>query len=356
MQYARESGAGGEPAAEADASPEGARATTFAQLVCAAHTARQTLCFARAAELYERALAAGEAVLPRDSLILAHLLELASMSRCTLRVGAAHPFLGGAAAASRAAFLAAWRDDEHALALARRALELLHARWRAGTLYTLMPQELEFFAAPAPPNDASPAAAHSESGATDGPQPQIGALIYVYLTAETVLLWPLRTVAEEESCTHIIHNALTILLQMAAQGRGKLRLASDLIFATHELLTAALSSAAGGWLLRLRTTCGLPLETETRLRRLAAALHAQLARCGRLHREAIAQQRRRAATFLERHGLRRCALPACGATEPCPKAFKLCSRCRGAAYCSAAHQAEDWRRHKRDDTCAQQAA
>jgi hypothetical protein len=51
-----------------------------------------------------------------------------------------------------------------------------------------------------------------------------------------------------------------------------------------------------------------------------------------------------------RHGLRTCALPECGATEPHPKAFKLCARCRSAAYCSAAHQQQDWRRHKRDDS------
>jgi hypothetical protein len=50
--------------------------------------------------------------------------------------------------------------------------------------------------------------------------------------------------------------------------------------------------------------------------------------------------------------LRRCALPECDATEPQPKAFKLCGRCRAAAYCSAAHQQADWRRHKHYDACA----
>jgi hypothetical protein len=50
--------------------------------------------------------------------------------------------------------------------------------------------------------------------------------------------------------------------------------------------------------------------------------------------------------------LRRCALPACGGTEPHRRAFKVCARCRGAAYCCAAHSAEDWKRHKRQDGCA----
>jgi hypothetical protein len=35
-----------------------------------------------------------------------------------------------------------------------------------------------------------------------------------------------------------------------------------------------------------------------------------------------------------------------------PQAFKLCGRCRGAAYCCAAHSKEDWARHKREDGCA----
>jgi hypothetical protein len=60
----------------------------------------------------------------------------------------------------------------------------------------------------------------------------------------------------------------------------------------------------------------------------------------------------RAAEDVVRHGLRACALPGCGATEPQPKAFKVCSRCRRACYCSQAHQAADWRRHKREDACA----
>jgi hypothetical protein len=53
---------------------------------------------------------------------------------------------------------------------------------------------------------------------------------------------------------------------------------------------------------------------------------------------------------------RRCALPQCGAAEAHPKAFMVCSRCRMAAYCSAAHQRADWQRHKRYDACAPPAA
>jgi hypothetical protein len=48
-----------------------------------------------------------------------------------------------------------------------------------------------------------------------------------------------------------------------------------------------------------------------------------------------------------------CALPACGAKERHRNEFKRCGRCRVAAYCGAAHAAEDWRRHKRADSCTQ---
>jgi hypothetical protein len=60
----------------------------------------------------------------------------------------------------------------------------------------------------------------------------------------------------------------------------------------------------------------------------------------------------RAAADVARHGLRSCALPSCNSAEPAPKTYKLCGRCRGAAYCCAAHSKEDWKRHKREDGCA----
>ena len=59
----------------------------------------------------------------------------------------------------------------------------------------------------------------------------------------------------------------------------------------------------------------------------------------------------RAAADVASHELRGCALPDCGAQEPHPKAFKLCSRCKDATYCCKEHQVEDWARHKREDGC-----
>jgi hypothetical protein len=44
-----------------------------------------------------------------------------------------------------------------------------------------------------------------------------------------------------------------------------------------------------------------------------------------------------------------CALAGCGARSRAGAAAKKllrCGTCRAACYCSAAHQREDWRRHK----------
>jgi hypothetical protein len=56
-----------------------------------------------------------------------------------------------------------------------------------------------------------------------------------------------------------------------------------------------------------------------------------------------------------------CALPGCCArtrAEDAKKKLLRCGTCRGAWYCGAAHQREDWRRHKADcaATAAQEAA
>jgi hypothetical protein len=106
------------------------------------------------------------------------------------------------------------------------------------------------------------------------------------------------------------------------------------------------------WLHRLRTTCGLSQADEAELRELQ-----QEVLQGRDARDKLRNSIRgalgaRGAADVARHGLRSCALPACGATEQYPKTYKLCGRCRGAAYCCAAHSKEDWKRHKREDGCA----
>ncbi len=53
---------------------------------------------------------------------------------------------------------------------------------------------------------------------------------------------------------------------------------------------------------------------------------------------------------------RACALPSCGAREAHVSHFKLCSACKTVVYCSKAHQAEDWKRHRKEECKAARAA
>jgi hypothetical protein len=106
------------------------------------------------------------------------------------------------------------------------------------------------------------------------------------------------------------------------------------------------------WLHRLRSTCGLSHAEEAKLRKLYhALLQGHEARL-EVTKNDFSAMGARGAEDVARHGLRSCALPSCGATEAYPKTYKLCGRCRGAAYCCAAHSKEDWKRHKREDGCA----
>jgi hypothetical protein len=120
----------------------------------------------------------------------------------------------------------------------------------------------------------------------------------------------------------------------------------------HRLITDALCDEAA---LLLRGACGLSPAEETALRQLAERYKAEYERNRQQLPEVTeglnARHEQIAAADVARHGLRRCALPSCDAQEPHPKLFKLCGRCRGAAYCGAAHCAEDWKRHKREDGC-----
>jgi hypothetical protein len=122
----------------------------------------------------------------------------------------------------------------------------------------------------------------------------------------------------------------------------------------HHFVSVALCAEAG-LLLSMRATCGLTAAEEMALRQQAErhkttsqrneqALPEKFEGWNMRHQQA-------AAADAGRHGLRCCALPACGAQEPHPKLFKLCGRCRGVAYCCAQHSKEDWKRHKREDGC-----
>jgi hypothetical protein len=283
--------------------------------------------FTRAQELAERALAAAEATLPGDSLVGAHLLQFVIQLRTTLAddVAAAAQTPAGYTVALKAA----WARDEQALPLSQRCLALLNARWRAGTLLSLSPEEAAFFA--------------------DLQMPNPGAVAYIVGASHAACCWPaLRTPAEEEARVRGVHGALRAALELEA--RGGLNDISSTLDALRNLLTFSLLGPPHGLLQQLRSVCGLTPADEIALQQLQQhndALRLENVSCA----VRLASIQERGAADVARHGLRRCALPACGDTEPHPKAYKLCGRCRGAAYCCAAHSAEDWKRHKREDGC-----
>ncbi len=172
--------------------------------------------------------------------------------------------------------------------------------------------------------------------------------------ADALTVWPHASpaLAGGVDCLYGIHGALRAVLFMrqTRSGDRALALSNSLCVMLDVVLDIVLHDAS--WLHRLRSTCGLSQADEASLRKLnEEVVQDQDARV-ELHNSNRGRLGARAAADVARHGLRSCALPACGATEAYPKTYKLCGRCRGAAYCCAAHSKEDWKRHKREDGCA----
>jgi hypothetical protein len=294
--------------------------------------------YARALELRERALAAAELAQPRDSLIIAALL--CDVSSTHIHVSNANP--------SSRAFV-------EGMIVKLRVYQLLHARWHAGTLFAPTAEEVAYFV-----ENEYPAL----------PAQMCGAFFFIDVAQFLAHRWrfflPPYTLAEAEAR---LYGALRAALETDARGMlernpctGQAWPAASMVavtvsflkIAVHDLVAYALSDEAG-MLLRMRA-CGLTAAEETALRQLAERYKAMAERIRqelpKEQEDSTAKWQQTAAADTARYGLRRCALPACNAQEPHPKLFKLCGRCRGAAYCCAAHSVEDWKRHKREDGCA----
>jgi hypothetical protein len=288
----------------------------------------------RSLELYERALAVAEELpQPHDSLVVAFCMSRVVGARTDLR----EDVLAVAETPQRYERLrTAWRGDERALLLAQRCLALLHTRWRAGTLFTLRPEESEFLSIAPPP--LLPCADD-----------------FIEHAQNAVWFWPpLRTPAEEEARTRGVHGALRTALEMDARPVLQLRAATMRSFRSTWLGLHDDSAAGGGILNQMQSLCGLSQGEVAALCALETRGGQDGNDTARRQARLLAAMRERGAADVARHGLRRCALPSCNSTEPHPKCYKLCGRCRGAAYCSAAHSKEDWKRHKREDGCVPQ--
>jgi hypothetical protein len=301
------------------------------QLLRSAEDAQSRLRLPRALELYERALVLAEATMPESTLLAAQLLQRIFVARMALGVGG-NAFTTTDTADVAARTEAAWRKDAQLLRVSQRCLGLLRARWAADTLLTLTPAESCFL-------EATPSSRTPET---------LGVELFAAWAANALDCWP-PALAGGADCLHGIHEALRATLAMETMRQTRpVQLAPaalDMLCIVLEVLNDA------SWLHRLRSTCSLSQADEAELRKLQQeALQDQDAR-DELSNSMRCTLDARAAADVARHGLRFCALPSCGATEEYRKTYKLCGRCRSAAYCCAAHSKEDWKRHKREDGC-----
>jgi hypothetical protein len=328
--------AAGAMADEARAAAAAATVAPILQLKGAALAAHKLARNARASELFERALRAAQEALPAETVIEAILCVELSWSRVVWERAHVASRAGTPAAQQAAAISAAWLDDAHSVAASQRALRICHARWRAGTLLTVTPEEHAFF------GTGSDVSAHP------------GADAYVLCAQDAARFWPaLRDAEEERERVYGIYGALQTVLQTVIRDGHTLQLNAHR--ALLDLLVQRICNVNGDTRLLSALThgCGLAHEEFDALRAylLRHDVRRELEETAELNNVEYAALTARGAADVARHGLRACALPECAATEPQPKAFKVCGRCRAVVYCSAAHQQQDWRRHKRSDGC-----
>jgi hypothetical protein len=239
--------------------------------------------------------------------------------------------------------------DGRILVLSQQCLSLCADRFRAGTFFTPTPEEVAYFA-----------------GGTMPPALQGAVMFWTCAIDEAALRPPAHTRAERETRLRAVYGALRAALEVVsrsllhggaappgAQATGDPFIVHPASSRGNLVRLVLQDDGADSLLEQLRHVCGLSTAEEAALRRMVdwnELLDATSpASCLLV---SLADQQQRAAAYVARHGLRACALPECAQTEPHAKAFKLCGRCRAVCYCCAAHQAEDWRRHKREGGCA----
>jgi hypothetical protein len=334
---------------------EAARAAVpaVAPVIRTRHSARKALhrmAHERAIELALRAVAVAEETLAPDSLVAAH--ARLDAVRMLAQQGVTSDVMMALDAVTRAnaAHEATWRDDERLVSMTRRNLAVLAGRWRAGTLGTPTAEERAYF---------------FFCRGTDARR--AGARMCVVSACDALKECP--RAALDEPAQRDVHGVLCALLEADARGALLDALPRSFTAATDNLedpcvfafeLCGTLLEGPAAALPALENLCGFtraqlaalqalrqrlePMRAWTTLEQNATAIEAGL-------RDAGATAQAREAAAVARHGLRCCALPACGAREPAPRTFKKCGRCGAVHYCCAEHQAADWRRHKRADAC-----
>ncbi len=215
---------------------------------------------ARARELLDRALASGEATLqPESSILLASLLL---RTACACIYGRQHLADSVSTPGRHIEIVKAiWRAEPRALELAQRALALLAARWRAGSLFTLTSEERAYW--------------HDDPAA----QQTIGGALLLDCAEDAVGWWPTPLPTPEERHARLwgIHAALQAARPLLARFEQQLRVTES-----RELVVKSIprclyvfvddcvgDDSSGSSLLReLRATCGLTPSNEEALRQL----------------------------------------------------------------------------------------
>lgn len=304
-------------------------------------------------ELFERALALADASQPGDSLVTAEILGALARTRIM--------FLHGDASDSGepAAREAAWREDPHAVATSRRSLQLLLARYEAGTISRPTPDEAAYYERTYELNQPE--------HATDGKWTGGGTILTSVANLVAVNGWASAEIlSRDPALLDLLARGMVATLRLAMRRCAvRVRASSGMLqavearfdFNLHEnmRLRDLFMVSLDSFYLPVLRTHGLTSAEELKLSRMLAAFESMRDQTDKVLLDEKTVRDEKAAADLARHGLRRCTLPDCGATEPHPKAFKLCGRCKSTAYCCPEHAAQDWRRHKRAE-CSRPAA
>ena len=301
----------------------------------------------RAAELYERALVAAEALRQPDCLIVAFLRQMRVVSQGK---AAFHVISEDRAAMRATASMHLARLEAHLSAV----LETLERRHASGTLLPgrcrahevawyadLTRADRSFVAKEMPPDEGRDLRYVSLSAQHVG----VDAYFDVARTVVVTLPALLKTRPPDDlvlaSCLAYTEHALRLALQRASGEQMRVGLTSTESFFVNVFRSDLLPCE------RLQLPwCARVLAAWHDLER-SGALH-------RLHGEELRESVRRAEQQLvdaqaakdERVPLRTCALPSCGAREAHVALFKKCGACAAVVYCSKEHQAEHWPAHK----------
>jgi hypothetical protein len=302
--------------------------------------------WARALELSERALEQARRTLPRDNLVAVWMIGFVFVQRAMS--GRELAYMSAPRMPDGSLPIAASASDIHFLtAMTCERLAACCARFEAGTLCVPTAAERAFF---------------SKLNMATVPLLELLGEELLFIATTEALDW---TASDCEELAGLKACSLSATLQVALSldARGELAPWLRKRGMVHRGLAQVLARVLASNTAAARNLCALPPEAEVPRSRLEA-LHRKLTNIrggneplSEMSISAlIAELQGNAAADLARHGLRTCTLPACGATEPHPRFFKCCSRCRSVFYCSQEHQREDWPRHRAADRCTKPAS